>query len=69
MKAELPTLKYVDVRRVGKALTKLAEDDPRIIVSIKHDNIKLYRLPSPPPPLSEETHFYNVSQELDVNQF
>ena len=69
VKAELPTLKYIDVRRIGKALTKIAEDDPRIIVKMKHDNIKLYRLPSPPPPLSEETHFYNVSQELDVNQF
>ena len=56
LKEKILTLKNIDVRRIGRALTKLAEDDPRITVSMKHRGVKLYRLPSPVP---QQSNFYN----------
>ena len=44
LKENIPALKYIEVRRIGRALAKLAKDDARITVRIK-DGCKLYKLP------------------------
>lgn len=46
LREEIPALKNADVRRIGKALTKLAEEDERIKVIFKHGGVKLYNLPA-----------------------
>ena len=56
LKEKISALKNIDVRRIGRALSKLAEDDPRITVSMKHRGVKLYRLPSL---IHEASNFYN----------